>query len=236
MDYIEFKGIKSSDLNVVVTDPRTLRGATPDISFIQVPGRSGDLIQDNNRYQNYDDAYVIGLDYDPIKTLEEQIIAVRNWLSGLSYDRLFDSKFPSYYRKAVCTTSQDVDQSLRDFGQATASFNCKPFRNRIDGDTVQTLTAPGTITNPEQWESSPYVKITGSGDITLQINDQSVVLTGVSDTIEIDSELQSCFKGLVLQNSHYRSDFWPVLNIGGNQISWTGSVSKVEITPRWRTL
>ena len=31
-------------------------------------------------------------------------------------------------------------------------------------------------------------------------------------------------------------DDWPTLSVGSTAISWTGSVSRITITPNWRTL
>jgi phage-related protein len=235
--YFEYNGIKSIDKGLLIKKGRHIDSPDRDATFQSIPGRNGDLIIDNRRFTNYEDEYDCWMKPLSGQTIYDQARDIKNWLKGsYTYKKLIDSPEPNYYREAVCITKLDIEKMLLRFGAVKAVFNCKPFRRRVDGDTIQSLVASGTVTNPERWESEPYIKITGSGDITLKINDQDIILTGVSDYLEIDSELQSCFKGLVLQNSHYRSDFWPVLNIGENQISWTGSVTKVEIKPRWRTL
>jgi phage-related protein len=235
--YFTFNGIRSIDKGLRIQTIPQMTGADRDVTFQSVPGRNGDLVLDNDRFTNYNQEYDCWAYPADGQSLFDLARDVQAWIqSPITYRKLIESRDPNYYREAVCVTNMALAPTLINFGQAKVIFNCKPFRKLIDGDTIKTLTSAGTLTNPEQWEALPYIKITGSGDITLKINDQQIALTGVSDSIEIDSELQSCFKNLVLQNSHYRSDFWPVLNIGENQISWTGSVSKVEIKPRWRTL
>jgi phage-related protein len=236
--YFTFDGIRSIDKGLRIQTIPQMTGADRDVTFQSVPGRkNGDLILDNDRFTNYNQEYDCWADPVDGQSLFDLARDVQSWLQiPVTYKKLIDSRDPNYYREAVCVTNMALAPTLINFGQAKVIFNCKPFRRRIDGDTVRPFTASGILTNPEQWESEPYIKITGSGDIKLRINDQEIVLTGVSDYIEIDSEMQSCFKGIVLQNSHYRSDFWPFLNVGDNQISWTGNVSKVEIKPRWRTL
>ena len=62
-----------------------------------------------------------------------------------------------------------------------------------------------------------------------------MILKGVEDYIEIDTELYNCFKGDVNQNNKMYSDF-PVLEEGVNNISWEGNVTRLEITPRWVVL
>lgn len=232
--YFIFANKKSNDMGLIMQSGHSMGAPDRDADFVSVPGRNGDLIQDNGRFNNYTDEYDCALYPNTGTNVEAQAKKIKNWLQGsFSYQRLIDYNELDYYRMAVCTSKIDIQKTLARIGWAKIIFNCKPFRYRLDGDTVQTITATKTITNPEVWASLPYMKVYGTGDITLHINDQDVVLTGISDYIEIDSELQSCFKDLVLQNSHYRSDFWPQLDPGPVQISWTGTVSKIEITPRW---
>jgi phage-related protein len=232
MRYLQFGEKKTTDFGLIVQSGHVRHSAQRDRTLIHVPGGLGDLTQDNGGYLNYDDPYSLGLRTRDIAT----ITAIRSWLDTVGRQKLIDSLEPDYFRLALCTNAIDIEPIVRQLGQFTATFNCNPQRYRLDGDMIQLLTSSGTLTNPESKESLPYIKIAGSGDINLHINDQTIVLTGVSDYIEIDSQLKSCFKGLVLQNTHYRSDFWPVLNVGENQISWEGTVSKVEIKPRWWTL
>lgn len=235
LDYIVFNGQKSTDLGIYLLNTRTFPGSSPELTFVSVPGRSGDLIVSNKRFVNYEDTYAIGFKDPDIE--EEKIIQIRNWLQSVqSYQKLFDSKFPNYYRWAVCTNAISIDQQLIDFGQASVIFNCKPFRYRIDGDFTITLNStPTKLFNSELFSSSPYIKVYGSGDITLFINNQSIVLQNVVDFIEIDSEMKDCFKGTVSQNGNLLSD-WPTLDPGENDISWTGNVSKIEVVPRWVSL
>ena len=47
--------------------------------------------------------------------------------------------------------------------------------------------------------------------------------------------LQEAYLGTTLMNNHMSGDF-PVLKPGANAISWSGTVTKVIIQPRWRFL
>ena len=69
------------------------------------------------------------------------------------------------------------------------------------GQSVTTLTTAGSITNPMAFESEPLIRITGNGNITLSVNSNSYVLTGVVGYIDIDSQMLNAFKGLELQNN-----------------------------------
>ena len=53
-----------------------------------------------------------------------------------------------------------------------------------------------------------------------------------------DSQVQwprEAYKGTVLQNEKRTGEF-PVLEPGGNAVSWSGTVSRVVIKPNWRYL
>ncbi len=98
------------------------------------------------------------------------------------------------------------------------------------------MTSSGSITNPENYESQPYIKITGSGTVTLTINSKAYKINSISSYIELDSEFMSAYKGSTLCNNQIAFTEFPLLQPGSNTISWTGSVSRIEIVPRWRTL
>ena len=87
--------------------------------------------------------------------------------------------------------------------------------------------------------SNPLIKVVGSGDVTININNQELVLKGLEDEIEVDCDVMNAYKkvndNIVLLNNKMYSDF-PILEAGENQISFEGNVSKIEITPRWVVL
>ena len=87
--------------------------------------------------------------------------------------------------------------------------------------------------------SNPLIKVVGSGDVTVNINNQELILKGLEDEIEVDCEIMNAYKkingDIVLLNNKMYSDF-PVLEVGENQISFEGNVSKIEIIPRWVVL
>ena len=197
-----------------------------------MPGRDGDVILDHNRFKNVEVSYTVSF----IGT-KEKAAALRQWLCARAvYGYLFDSYQPEYFRYAAFASKLKIDEMLRNVGKAELVFNCKPFRYSLSRHTRTTLTASGTITNPESFPALPYIKITGSGAVTLTIGAKAYSFTSVPTYLKIDSELMSCYKGSTLYNNRIGFTEFPVLQPGNNSISWTGSVTKVEIIPNWRTL
>ena len=68
------------------------------------------------------------------------------------------------------------------------------------------------------------------------INNITYHVKVVNGFIEIDSEELEVYKGDESFNDKANFKEFPALINGENRISWTGSVSKVEITPNWRRL
>ncbi len=239
-DYINqfsFNGKKSySDMSLIITEPPTEVCPERDITYVSIPGRSGDLIQDNGRYKNTWRTYPIAAWSDDYP-LEMILKKVSSWLAGsVGYHRLTDTYDPDYYRMATISGSIEFTQKLKQIGLASLYFNTKPFMYRIDGDNPIILTGSSEIYNPEDWESTPIIKLIGSGDITLNINGSSFSISNVEDHIELNSELMAAHKGSVLQNSKISFVDFPKLSPGKNDISFSGSVESIEIIPRWCTL
>lgn len=89
--------------------------------------------------------------------------------------------------------------------------------------------------NPGCVFAEPVITVYGSGDITLMVGTQIVELTGITDSITLDTPAMEAYSGATSMNSHMRGEF-PTLDVGTTAISWSGSVSQVVVQPNWRTL
>lgn len=233
INQFKYKGISSADMGIIITQSPNIGSAERDEEYISVPGKSGDVINDNGRFKNITVSYDVNLlsDERPLDLMARKIKA---WLQGeTGYFKLTDTYDPNYYRMAAYSGSIDIEDKVHKIGITTLNFNCKPFKYRIDGENDIEITKATTLYNPEEWESLPYIKIIGSGAVTLHINNNSFYISSVDEYIEIDSELQSAYKGAVLQNSKINFATFPVLSEGANNIYWVGNVSKIIIKPRW---
>lgn len=235
VNQFEFNGKKSfSDMNLIITETPVITCPERDIEFVSVPGRSGDIINDNGRYKNITISYKVALlaEYDRLSAYLDRIKA---WLYGSTgYFKLSDTYDPLYYRMASVSGAIEVTNRLNAIGTATIQFNCKPFKYRIQN--AVTITAARNLINPEAWESVPYIKIIGSGDITLSINENSYEFSDVDEYIEVDGEIMAAYKGTQLQNDKIHFTDFPTLAPGKNSISFVGNVTEIQISPRWRTL
>lgn len=233
LPFFKFNGVTSLDEQLIITGKGVYKGAARDLTFTQIAGRSGDLLTDNRRFKNVKISYDVAA-LEGIHTIPEIAHRVKGWLlSEVGYFPLYDSYDPNYFRLGAYSEEFDLEQELPALGRSSIVFNCKPFRYLIEGQRAIILTTAQTVRNPEFFSSLPYIKITGEGDITLSINADSFVFRGVEGYIEVDSEQMRAFKGLTSENEKMYSPDFPKLYKGDNYISWSGSVSSVEIIPRW---
>ncbi len=96
------------------------------------------------------------------------------------------------------------------------------------------MTSSGVeLNNFGSYESKPFFKIYGSGNITVNINGNSFMVKNISNYVLVDSELKECYKDSTNMGKNMTGDY-PILLVGENTISWSGTVTKIELTPRWR--
>lgn len=237
LHWFNFKGIYSLDKNIIIKQKNTYDGAIRDIEYKSVPGRSGSLIIDNGTYKNINIKYDFTI-LNKELNLSETSRDIKNWLlSESGYFKLADSYDHSYFRMASCAANGiKINEELPRIGDSSIDFNCKPFRYSYLGQNNITITESTKIYNPEVYNSLPYIKITGSGNITLSINNKSYVFENIEEYIELDSELMIAYKGIEPQNKKMTSIYFPTLEPGENNISWVGNAASLDIIPRWCTL
>ena len=231
MNYFEFNGIKSNDYGLIISNKDIYSAPAPDVSFVSVPGRNGDVLIDNSRFQNVTVSYDVAF-----RNVKSRAAAIKLWLCRAGYFVLTDTYQPAYFRLAAFSSNLKIDELIENVGQAQISFNCKPFMYSFAGRETITLTEPGTVTNPEAFAALPYIKIIGGGDITLFIGARAYAVRSVESYVELDSELMAAYKGSVLCNDKINFSEFPVFPPGENSVSWTGAVTQIKIVPRWRTM
>lgn len=235
--YFTYNGISSREFGLKIKKNGINNLSSPQRSYeaIQVKGRNGDLLIDNGNYENFTLEIECYLD---ARNSDLSLIAteLKKWLIGdLRYKRLILSNDTDFYYEAICSNKLDITEMIKNFGECLIIFNCKPFKKSIVGEEKIILTKNGNLYNSYAL-TRPYIKIVGDGDITVNINNQSLILKNIEDEIEVDCEIMNAYKNvnnkIILQNNKMYSDF-PVLEEGKNDISWNGNVTRLEITPRW---
>ena len=234
MGVIIFNNKSSADCRIQVAHPPGYAYPERDYTITHIPGRNGDIIQDNGCYKNVERTYEVSFDA-PNEDFATYANAVSAWLhSTTGYARLEDSYEPDYYRMATYQESNIFENLYNQAGTATIVFECKPQRFLKTGDNIIAIQNSLTIMNPTGFEAYPLFKVTGTSGV-LTVNGNSITFSSIDDFVMLDCELQDAYKENINKNSTISGTF-PVLKPGSNTIRWTGGISSVTMKPRWWTI
>jgi phage-related protein len=163
---LTFDGEKSTDYGVAILGEGVFNAPKRDVDMITIPGRNGQFVLDNGRFENIEVTYPANLIANDAADFAEAISDFRNMLcSKRGYVRLQDDYHPNEYRMAVFKDDLDVDEKVLKAGEFKITFDCKPQRWLTSGETAVTVTSGDTLTNPTLFESGPLLEATGYGVI-----------------------------------------------------------------------
>lgn len=242
MGVIIFNNRSSSDLGLEVETYPTYTFPEKEYDVIHVPGRNGDLLIDTNTYSNTTRQYKVSA--AALSTpFYQKVNDVVEWLHSASgYARLEDSYEPNYFRMACYRESNNIENIFNQAGRGTITFDCKPQRFLKSGETAVTFNSSGVITNPTVFPSYPTIKVYSSNSKfgTVTVGGYSFVLKQAngSTSIEVNSEIQDVYDGYRNMNAYIvlNGGEFPKLMPGGNTISFTSNITKVEVIPKWWTI
>lgn len=233
-NYFIFAGKKCTDFDAWVDGSGTYVSPSRDVDTISVPGRNGDLHEDNGRFANY----TVTFDTCIPHAAADKLDAFRAWLLSVrGYHKLIEYCHPDYFWMAEYLDSLDPKMGTRNqFATFDTKFNVKPQRYLASGAQTRTITSGTKLYNPTRYEAKPLLRCYGTGTITVGSISATVSAINKSYT-DIDSELQDCYEGTANRNSYVSltGHTFPTLPAGQTGITFTG-FTKVELTPRWWTI
>ena len=236
MGIVVFNGTSSQDLHALVQVAPDYEFPEKDYSITHVEGRNGDIVIDTGSWQNVTRTYNLAIDTRTISYAEVASKLVQ-WLHSASgYARLEDSYEPDFYRMAMYKDSGSITNIYSKAGQIEIQFNCKPQRYLKSGEMVDTFTGNTEYRNPTDFPSKPIIVIHGSGSGTVKIGDYTININRITDGMIVDCELQDTYFENTNCNSQVSIKEYPKIIAGNNNISMSGGVTSIEISPRWWTL
>lgn len=230
-NYFIYNEQDSRDFGVYISGTNVFNAPERSIETVTVPGRSGTLTIDNNRFEN------IELEYPAFifANFKTNIANLRNFLlSAPGYRRLEDTYHPDEYRMARYVSGLEVAPTdMRTEGQFSLVFDCMPQRFLTAGEEETELTESGSITNPTLFAARPLIRVYGTG--TLGVGSETITITENPGYIDIDSEMMDAYYGTVNCNGYItlNSGNFPVLAPGYNGITLGTGITKAIITPRY---
>lgn len=245
-----FNGQDSRDFGIYIISKQSYDKPARDMSFEPVPGRNGSVIIDNGGYKNLDVNLGLRLFAKSVvpdwgnHDFAESYKKVVDWLMVTpDYYEYTDTYDPDYYRLGCVKSGLKVTQRHKDVADISLSLSFKPYKYRLGSETIE-VTETTTVHNNENSESLPIVRIytnaTYDSSTTTHhnfaFNGTLFRVDNINGYVDIDSETMNVYKNAHSMNNNYYNETFPTLRVGNNTISPATNVSKIVITPRWRSI
>lgn len=231
-NYVIFKGINSNTYsNLIISELPCISKPELRVETTEIDGKDGDII-DKLGYAAYDKTMKIGL------TSSDNIDNIIKFFSG-SGDIIFSNE-PDKYYKAYIYEQIDYERLLR-FKEADITIHVQPFKYLLnEKDVVLNITNQTllTVNNQGLEKAKPIIKLYGSGTISISLNSLTSFSVNIAEEdgyVIIDSTEEEAYTDTELKNRNMSGEF-PLLESGDNTITWTGNLTKIEITPNSRWL
>lgn len=222
--YFIFNGINSFSKGIILKEhPIIVSPALRDEGII-VEGRSGSLHYNQKVY----DSFVQTIECDLIDS-NIDIREISGWLKGEG-DIIFSNEFDKFYYVNIINQI-DFTNIANKIHSFPLVIEFQPFAYSVT-ETVLEITKNQEFTILKSTVIiHPRIKVYGTGDITISLNNKSQVLHAIEEFIELDSQLEIAYKNLENKNSFVEGEYL-TLSPGKNVISFIGTVSKIEIIYR----
>lgn len=230
---IWFNGQSGDDFGLIVERYPTVIMPTRKFEKTSVPGRNGDLLIEQDAFENVTQRYEIYISAEKPR-LTNVTHKIAEWLCVKGYQRLVDSYFLDTFRLASFHGGLEIENVLNRFGRATIEFDCKPQRWFTHGDQFIDVTNGEKLFNPSPFTAKPLLITTGSGAGTLTINGNTLTMTDTNN-MTIDCDSMQIYRSGISKSGTISGNFFD-LPEGESTISWTGGITGISIKPRWWTL
>lgn len=223
---IYYNGRSNKYYDLIVTEVTQRQRLEENIELIEIEGRSGTLVDRLNTFKSYERKFMLA------NVRDEMIPLIHDWLRGRGELRTSIDENGFFRAEVIGPIEREHIGNLH--SHLTVTF-LVDFFYLDSGTRVIKPTKGATLRNVGNHDSEPYIKVYGSGAGTLSIGGQQVHFTGISSYIEIDSALKICHKDRLPAGKQMSGNF-PILPLGESVITWSGGITGVEITPRWREI
>lgn len=214
----------------VIKYPPIIRPAER-LKYVTIPGRAGDLTQSEG--ENIFDAYTRAMEVSNARGFS--LDAVRKWLRGRG--TMIIGNEPQYAYQVDLGAQCQYDKIIRGIWGGPLQMRTQPYKLAATPESPITVTeSPATITNPGDVRAKPRVVINGSGNITLTMGGKTLMITGAQSGWVYDAALEWVTDANGAPMFNVSSGTYPDLPVGQSAVLFTGNITSLEITPRWRYL
>lgn len=229
---INWKGISSDTIpGLIICELPPITKPKMRTLITKIDGRDGDIIEELG-YESYTKSIKIGL------ARNFDINQVIKYFTGAG--ELVMSNEPDKIYNSQIIEKIDYEKLLR-FKTATIKFYTQPYKYKVNESQV-VLNISGqtsvSVNNIGLEPSKPIIKLTGSGTVGISLNGSTLftyTFPANETEVIIDSLVEESYLNGVYKNRNMVGVF-PVLEPGANTISWSGTLTKIEIQPKSRWL
>jgi len=229
--FFTWKGTRSDAMHILYNERTPIIRPEERVNHITIPGRAGELtqVEGENIFNSYIQTKTITVEG------KENVQAAETWLKGsgaVSFD--CQPELQQQARVINAVTFQRHSKNAN-FYTGEVQFYCEPIK-RLRAEEDITVTASGTaLDNPGTLPAFPEIRIEGSGAVSVSIGGKTMIIPECVSGWTADSENQWILENGVPQMNAWRGEF-PQIPTGESTILFTGNITKLTITPRWRYL
>lgn len=223
-----YKDLDSDFYDLLVTKGDTYVPSVAEYEKISVLGRNGSLIRDKGTYQDREITLTTLLLINPYEVYDKDFIS---WLTDTDTDKE-NKLFYEYYDRYYLVKKVDITETkYSDVGiEYVIKFLCEPFLYGKDKKFILNATdKEKTLLYDGNAPADTNIRIYGTGNIQLSIDDMLVTVENVDEFVDLDSKLMMCTDKLGANKSIDMIGDFPTLTKARNKVSFIGNVEKIEI-------
>ena len=125
LDYFVYGGTSSASFNFIITENDNLNSFENDFELIEIPGRSGDLLINNNRKKNKEINIEAYADIEELGDAHTVAKNIKQWLQGeVKYKALSFSNDLTEY-EAIVKGPIEIVEEVEGLLNINFKFSCK---------------------------------------------------------------------------------------------------------------
>lgn len=244
MGIVNYNGVSTKDLDLIVQFIPTYNFPEKDISVEHVSGRNGDILLNNNCYRNVTVTYYLAKVFRSGEKFVNSANKIAEWLhSSEGYAKLEDSYEPDYYRMAIFKNNGELSNYYDVATTIEVQFECKPQKwLKVGDEPVDISSTAKTLRNPTNYNSRPIFEFDVAANTTVTItvgtNTMTLLPLTANTHVIVDCENMECYSATANLNKYLRLDSndFPTLGKKTDTSVSILNASNATIKPRWWTL